>query len=91
MTSYGGSFKAKLFKWSSTGAWHFVQVPSRLSPPVTHGWGRTPVDAVVDGAAWKTSVWRTKEGRTLLAVPKKVRGAKQEGDVVKVSIVFRAL
>ena len=26
-----------------------------------------PVDAVVDGFAWRTSVWRGKDGRTLLA------------------------
>ena len=25
----------------------FVPVPDRLAPPVTHGWGRTPVQATV--------------------------------------------
>ena len=89
--THGGSFRGKLFKWTGGGGWHFVQVPDGLSPPVTHAWGRTPVDATVDGRAWKTSVWRGKDGRTLLAVPKKVRGAKGDGDTVMVSITFRAL
>ena len=89
--AHGGTFKGKLFKWAGAGDWHFVQVPSRLSPPVTHPWGRTPVDATVDGHAWTTSVWRGKDGRTLLAVPKKVRGTKREGDSMQVSLTFRAL
>lgn len=89
--AHGGSFTGRLFKWSGPAAWHFVEVPARLSPPVTHAWGRTPVDAIVDGRAWKTSVWRGKDGRTLLAVPAKVRGAKGDGDQVKVTLTFRAL
>ncbi|MBI3791726.1 MAG: DUF1905 domain-containing protein [Gemmatimonadetes bacterium] len=89
--AHGGSFTGKLFKWAGAGGWHFVAVPARLAPPVTHAWGRTPVDASVDGHAWKTSVWRGKDGRTLLAVPKAARGAKGDGDRVKVSLTFRAL
>ena len=49
---------------------------------MTHQWGRTPVTATVEGHTWKTSVWREKSGRVLLAVPKKVRGAKGHGDRV---------
>lgn len=90
-TAHGGSFKGTLFRWSGPSAWHFVTVPDRLAPPVTHGWGRTPVDATVEGTTWKTSVWRGKDGRTLLAVPRKVRGARSDGDVVRVTIRFRAL
>lgn len=56
-----------------------------------NSWGRTPVDAVVDGYAWKTSVWRDKGKRTLLAVPKRARGDKGDGDRVSVTIRFRAL
>ncbi len=59
---YGGQFTSKLFKWTGGGAGTFVQVPDRLAPPVTHGWGRTPVHAAVDGNEWKTSVWRGKDG-----------------------------
>ena len=47
--------------------------------------------ATVDGVAWETSVWREKSGRTLLPVPKRVRGAKGHGDTVRVKIEFDAL
>ncbi len=88
---YGGTFMAVLFKWSGPGGWHFAPVPERYAPPVTHGWGRTPVTATVDGHTWETSTWREKSGRTLLAVPKAVRGTKGDGDRVRITIRFRAL
>ena len=88
---YGSSFSATLFRWEGPGAWVFAKVPDKYSPPVSHAWGRTPVVAVVDGYEWKTSVWRGKDGRTLLAVPKRARGAKDDGDRVKVQITFSTL
>ena len=87
-TTHGGSFKAKLFRYPGKGGWHFAPVPDRLAPPVTHGWGRTPVEAVVDGYRWRTSVWRGKDGRTLLAVPARARGSKGDGDTVRVELRF---
>lgn len=90
-TDLGGTFRATLWRHDGPGGWHFVTVPERLAPPVTHGWGRTPVDAIVNGYAWKTSVWRDKRKRTLLAVPKRARGATEDGDTVTVTIRFRAL
>jgi hypothetical protein len=45
----------------------------------------------VDGTTWSTSVWREKSGRTLLPVPKHVRGTKGHGDTVRVRIAFSAL
>lgn len=88
---YGGSFTGKLWRYPGPGGWHFVAVPDELAPPVTHAWGRTPVHATVDGHAWETSVWRGKDGRTLLAVPKKVRGGKGDGDAVDVRVSFDVL
>lgn len=85
---HGGTFTATLFRYPGKGGWHFALVPEHLSPPVTHGWGRTPVEAIVDGMAWSTSVWRGKDGRTLLAVPAKVRGIKGAGDHVTVTLRF---
>ena len=82
------AFRSKLFKYPGKGGWHFAPVPDRYAPPVTHGWGRTPVVAVVDGREWKTSVWRGKDGRSLLAVPKAVRGSKGHGDFVAVRLMF---
>lgn len=89
---YGGSFTAVMFRWSEgKGSWYFVPVPDRYAPPVTHSWGRAPVTATVDGTTWDTSVWRGKDGRCLLAVPKKVRGAKGDGDRLRVTIAFASL
>ena len=87
-----GRFTGILFRHPGPGGWHFAAVPERLTPPVTHGWGRTPVRATVDGRTWDTSVWKdTGSGKTLLAVPKKIRGAKGDGDVVAVELEFKAL
>jgi hypothetical protein len=88
----GGLFVGKLFRYPGPGGWHFVAVPGHLTPPVTHGWGRTPVKATVDGHTWDTSVWKdTGSRRTLLAVPKKIRGTKGDGDTVVVELEFKAL
>ena len=88
---YGGEFTARLWKYPGKGGWHFADVPEKYAPPVTHGWGRTPVQATVDGRSWETSVWRAKGGRTVLAIPKWVRGDKGDGDKVRVRIGFNAL
>jgi predicted DNA-binding protein (MmcQ/YjbR family) len=84
----GGRFVSRLFKWPGPGGWHFAPVPNAYAPPTTHAWGRTPVVATVDGHTWNTSVWRGKDGRVLLAVPAKVRGAKGHG--AKVTVELRA-
>ena len=81
-------FTAVLFRTPGKGGWHFAPVPERHAPPVTHGWGRTPVEAVVDGFRWKTSTWREKSGRTLLPVPARARGGKGAGERVRVEISF---
>jgi hypothetical protein len=91
VTGYTASFKARLIKWSGPSAWHFAVVPEKHAPLATHAWGRTPVVAVVDGTEWKTSVWKEKTGRTLLAVPKRVRGEKTDGDPVSVKLTFSGL
>lgn len=91
MTGFTARFRAKLFKWHGAGGWHFAPVPEKHAPLATHAWGRTPVVAVVDGHEWKTSVWREKSGRTLLAVPKRVRGTKTDGDTVAVELRFSGI
>lgn len=90
-TGYKAKFASELFRYSGKGGWTFATVPARFAPPVTHGWGRTPVLAVVDGYEWATSVWRDKTGRTLLAVPKAARGGKGDGDTVQVHLTFSSL
>lgn len=91
---YSCDFDSTLFRVTGQGGWVFAPVPEEHAPTVALGWGRTPVRATVDGRSWETSVWREKSGRTLLAVPRRVRGEKDHGDVVRVrlvySIVYRA-
>lgn len=81
------TFTSVLVRYPGKGGWTFAPVPESHAPAVTHGWGRTPVTATVDGKTWATSVWRGKDGKTLLAVPKRIRGDKGDGDSVAVSIV----
>jgi hypothetical protein len=88
---YGGRFSARLIQYPGKGGWTFAPVPERYAPPVTHGWGRTPVRATVDGTTWDTSVWREKSGRTLLPVPKRARGDKGHDDAVRVRLEFSTL
>lgn len=84
-----GPFESTLIRYPGKGGWTFAPIPSRLAPPATHPWGRTPVSAVVDGNRWDTSIWRdTKTGRSLLAIPLRVRGLKRPGDPVTVEFTF---
>jgi Domain of unknown function (DUF1905) len=84
-----GPFQTTLFRYAGKGAWYFAIIPTSVAPPATRPWGRTPVTATVDEVTWETSVWRdTKSNRSLLAVPKKYRGSKGDGDQVTVTFVF---
>jgi hypothetical protein len=81
------AFTARLFRYKGKAAWYFAAIPKRHAPKPTHPWGRTPVTATVDGHTWATSVWRAKDGDgSLLAVPKKIRGEKGDGDTVRVQL-----
>ena len=83
-----GPFRATLARIPGKGGWTYVSVPKRLAPPATRAWGRTPIRAEVDGVAWVTSVWRSKDGSGFLPVPKRVRGDKEEGARVTVTLEF---
>ena len=79
------AFTGELVEWDGPAAWHFVRVPEELAPDFAGAFGRVPVTATVDGTTWSTSVWRDKTSGWLLAVPKKVRRGKGDGDVVTVA------
>lgn len=85
---YVCEFTSTLSRVPGDGGWVFAAVPEEHAPTVTLGWGRTPVRATVDGHSWDTSVWRERSGRTLLAVPKRIRGAKDDADTVLVSLDY---
>jgi hypothetical protein len=89
--SYEVEFSSVLFRVDGKGGWTFAPVPEHLAPSVTEAWGRTAVEATVDGQSWKTSVWRERSGRTLLPVPKAVRRGKEHGDTVQVILRFNHL
>src|SRR5688500_18501497 len=72
--AYSCRFQSTLCRVPGQGGWVFAPVPEEHAPTGAMAWGRTPVHATVDGASWDTSVWREKSGRTLLAIPKRVRG-----------------
>jgi hypothetical protein len=80
------TFRAKLWRYPAPGGWMFAIVPAAHAPPATHAWGRTPVQATVDGRTWATSVWRDRAHGTLLPVPKRLLGDKQAGETVVVSL-----
>ena len=80
------AFTGELIEWDGPAAWHFVLVPEERAPDFAGAFGRVPVVATVDGVTWPTSVWRDKNAGWLLAIPKKVRGRKADGDVVTVFI-----
>ena len=88
MSKTATRFTSTLFRIPGKGGWTFAPVPDECAPSARLAWGRTPVVATVDGQRWKTSVWRERSGRTLLAVPKAIRGAKGEGDRVEVTLEF---
>ena len=86
--NYAAAFTAEIIRYPGKGGWTFAVVPEEHAPTVTLHWGRTPVRAVVNGVAWETSVWREKSGRTLLALPKKVRTGLDDVDMVTVRLEY---
>lgn len=85
-SSRSPEFTGELFEWDGPAAWHFVAVPEVHAPDFAGAFGRVPVVATVDGLTWSTSLWRDSSAGWLLAVPKKVRRGKTDGDHVTVSV-----
>ena len=48
------------------------------------------MDATLDGVRWTTSVWRdSKNDRSLIAVPSRLRRGKGHGDTVTLEFTFQ--
>lgn len=86
MWAMAATFDGELVGWDGPAAWHFVTVPDEHAPDFAGAFGRVPVIATVDGQRWPTGVWHDKSAGWLLAVPKKIRRGKSDGEVVTVSI-----
>ena len=85
----GMTFRATLWRYPGPGGWTFVTLPAEWALPVTGAFGRTPVQARVEGGVpWPTSVWQDKVHGTILAIPKRARGAKDHGDELEVEITL---
>jgi hypothetical protein len=84
-------FSATLFVYPGKGGWTFARVPDEFAPPRPGPWGRTPVEATVNGIAWSTSVWTDKSGQTLLPIPKRIRSQLTGDDTVTVQLVYAAI
>jgi len=83
-----GPFKTTLRRIPGKGGWTYATIPKKLTPPITRAWARTPVRASIDGIQWDTSVWRSKIGEGFLPIPKRVRGAREEGARVTIAFSF---
>jgi hypothetical protein len=77
------TFESVLWEYIGVGAWHFISVPFDVGTQIKletmgprHGFGSVRVLAVIDGEAFKTSVFPDKaSGSYLLPVKAAVRKA----------------
>ncbi len=92
------TFSAKLWTQDSTGAWHFVTLPTRLSKRIrvlTTGlrqpFGSFHVKARIGRTRWETSLFADQKREAFL-LPVKADVRRKEkialGDTVQVSITF---
>jgi len=79
------SFSAVLV---NLGSWRVAYLPESIVLEAVREFGRTPVIAQCCLQEWKTSLWTDKDGKTMLPIPKKIRGLLDEGDVVEVYFEF---
>ncbi|HFU75347.1 MAG TPA: DUF1905 domain-containing protein [Arcobacter sp.] len=78
-------FKSTLTKLAN---WFVAPLPDDIQIEAVHAFGRTPVIATVNNKTLATSIWREKNGKTMIAIPKKVRGKLLEGDEVEIYFKF---
>jgi hypothetical protein len=75
------NFKAKLWLYQGTAAWHFITVPKKESnilkeskDKIKRGWGSIPIKVTIGKTSWKTSVFPDKKSSYyLLPIKKEVR------------------
>ena len=92
------TFTSPLWIWKSEKAsWHFITVPEEQSLEIraesfggTRGFGSVKVEAVINGVAWRTSVFPQKSGTYLLPVKADVRrrAGIAADDVVDVTLAL---
>ncbi len=82
----------KSYKFKSVliqpNGWVFAPLPSSLKIEAVHPFGRTLIVATIDNNSWNTSIWTQKDGQSMIAIPKKIRGSLCKGDTVKIKFKF---
>ena len=74
---------APIWLWSEgTGSWHFLTIPpdeaveirlESAASGVRRGFGSVPVEAAINGVAWRTSIFPQKSGGYILPIKADVR------------------
>ena len=91
-------FSGELIHWRGPSPYHFIALPPAeasairsVANLVTYGWGVIPVEAVIDGVEFTTSVF-PRQGGYLLPVKDRVRLllGLELGDVVAVELAVRS-
>ena len=72
-------FQGLVHHWRGPAPYYFVRVPPEtaeeladVAAEVTYGWGMVPVEVMVGGYTWETSLW-PKEGGYLVPIRAQVR------------------
>lgn len=98
----GYAFKAKVWLYmngTSPAAWHFVNVPKKLSKEIrdtygglARGWGSLRVEVTIVDTTWKTSIFPDKKSGTYL-LPLKASVREREhissGQMIKILLTVR--
>ena len=69
-------------------SWRVAPLPASFVIEAVQPFGRTPVIATLGEKSWSTSLWTSKEGETMIAVPKKIRGKLDAGDEVTIFFIY---
>ena len=87
-------FTGEIWHWRGPAPFHFVTVPEEqaadiqaLASDVTYGWGMIPVQVLLGGTSWKTSLF-PKDGGYVLPLKDSVRRAEsvELGDTIAVGL-----
>ena len=87
-------FAGEIWYWRGPSPFHFITVPDEesallhaASASVTYGWGMIPVEAVIGGTTWTTSLF-PKDGGYLVPVKDAVRRSEglELGDAVTIRL-----
>lgn len=90
-------FKAKIWLYPGSSAWHFVCLPKKISKEIkaefgdlARGWGSLPVKAKIGKTKWRTSIFPDSKTNTYL-LPVKLKIRKKEkiklGEIMKINLV----